>query len=272
MVERICRLYTMPVNAAKLTELVLERDQESSTAYATGLAVPHIRMEGFNDTLISMCFLDHPLDYDGTPVSWIVLIITNRSSSKLYLNIVAALLKFSRDPGSLKELKSLPDGSAVISYLKKMAVTVKESVSIGDLMISEPITISPDAKLSELAGVMNGKDIAVLPVVDAQMRYLGEVDVLNLLKVGIPDYLMMMDHLGFMSNFEPLEHLFEQEDLLSVREIMSREEVVLSPSTSIIEGVFEMIRHNKRLFSVVDNGRLVGVITAMDIFKKVFRS
>ncbi len=272
MVARICHLYTMPVSAAKLEELVLERDSESSTAYSTGLAIPHVRLDGFNDTLIAMCFLEHPTDYEGTPVSWIVLIITNRSSSKLYLSIVASLMKLAKNEETIRELRLIKEPGALISQVKRMMVTVKETLTIADLMITEPITISPDAKLRELGKIMNGRDIAVVPVVDEQMRYLGEVDVLKLLKVGIPDYMMMLDNLGFLGSFEPLENLFEKEDLISVREIMSREEEVLSPSASIIETVSVMIRHDKRLFSVVADGKLVGVISSMDVFKKVLRS
>ena len=112
----------------------------------------------------------------------------------------------------------------------------------------------------------------MLPVVDAQNTYLGEVGVINLLKVGVPDYLMMIDNLNFLSNFEPLEHLFDKEDIVTVREIMYANHVTLSPSTSIIEAVTLMIRYKCRFFSVVENGKLVGVLTAMDVFSKVFKA
>ena len=83
----------------------------------------------------------------------------------------------------------------------------------------------------------------------------------------------MLDNISFLRSYEPLEKLFEQEDLLTVGEIMSRDEDFLSPDTSIPEAVFEMIQHHKRFYSVVDSShKLVGVVTASDIFRKVIKA
>lgn len=272
MVLRICKVNSLPICGSKLVDLIVQRDRESSIAYPTGLAIPHVRMEGLNDTVLSICILNKPVDYDGTPISIIVLIITDKAASRLYLNLVAALLKASKDQAVMAQLTSCRDGHELLATIKKLEIRVKENLSIQDIMITKPVTIGPDAKLSELGKVMAENDMAVLPVVDSQNTYLGEVGVINLLKVGVPDYLMMIDNLNFISNFEPLEHLFEKEDIVSVREIMYANHVVLSPSTSIIEAVTLMIRFKCRFFSVVENGKLVGVLTAMDVFSKVFKA
>jgi mannitol/fructose-specific phosphotransferase system IIA component (Ntr-type) len=272
MVGRICRLHKLPTCGKKLVDLILARDAESSTAYSSGISIPHVRMHSFNDTLISICLLTNPIDYDGIPVKLVVLIITDTSSSKLYLNIVSALLKLSKDADAIAMLNQAKDGHGVIQTLKQLNIAVKDKVTIGDIMISNPVSILPEATLRDLGNKMSEYKVAGLPVVDKDMNYLGEVDVLNLLKVGIPDYMLMMDHLGFLSNFEPLEKLFATQDVKTVKDIMSTEDEPLKSTDSVIEAVFEMIQHKKRLFSVVDNGKLVGVITAMDVFKKVFKA
>jgi len=272
MVSRICRIHKLPSCGKKLLDMILARDAVSTTAYATGISIPHVRMDGFNDTLISMCFLSNPIDHDGIPIKLVILIITDTSSSKLYLNIVSALLKLSKDTEAIAKLNQVKDGHGIIQTLKQLNITVKDKVTIGDIMIAKPVSVLPEATLRELSNLMSEHKVAGMPVVDKEMNYKGEVDVLNLLKVGIPDYMLMMDHLGFLSNFEPLEKLFATQDVKTVKDIMSTEDEPLKSSDSIIEAVFEMIQHKKRLFSVVDNGKLVGVITAMDVFKKVFKA
>ncbi len=273
LVDRICHHHSLPVCGEGLTKLILERDEISSTAYPTGISIPHVRMEGFNDTLIGMAFMQNPIDYDGIKVHWICLVITNKSSSNIYLNLVSALLKLSKDAAVMRELGELRDGHAVVHRLHKMEIHIKRMITLEDIMVTEPITISPDAKLSELNTILCSKSISFLPVVDSNNRYLGEVSILHLLKVGVPDYLMMLDNVSFLRSYEPLEKLFEQEDTLSVRDIMSREEECLTPESSIPEAVFEMIQHQKRFFSVVDDRKkLVGVVTASDIFRKVIKA
>ncbi|NLN34798.1 MAG: CBS domain-containing protein, partial [Candidatus Cloacimonetes bacterium] len=89
----------------------------------------------------------------------------------------------------------------------------------------------------------------------------------------VPDYLMMLDNISFLSSYEPLERLFEQEDILAVKDIMQSDTEYLSPAASIPEVVFMMIQKQKRFYSVVDDsGKLVGVVTAMDIFRKVIKA
>jgi len=119
---------------------------------------------------------------------------------------------------------------------------------------------------------MNTCNIAGFPVVNAQGKFMGEVNILNLLKVGVPDYMLMLENLAFLQSFEPLEKIFEQEENVLVRDLMEKDVVTLSSNASIIEAVYEMIIQRKRYFSVVDQGELKGVITAMDIFRKVIKA
>jgi mannitol/fructose-specific phosphotransferase system IIA component (Ntr-type)/predicted transcriptional regulator len=273
LVERICRYHNLPICGSALLNMILERDQEASTAYPTGIAIPHIRMENYHDTVVGMAFLQTPLDYDGTKVHWVCLIISDKSSSNLYLNLVAALLRMSKDDSIVQTLASQHDGFGVVQYINKQEIQLKKEITISDVMISEPVTISQNALLAELSTLLCSKNLSFIPVVDDSGHYLGEVNILRLLKVGVPDYLMMLDNLSFLRSYEPLEKLFEQEDVLTVKDIMEKKEEYLTPDASIPEAVFEMIQHHKRFYSVVDDkGKLVGVVTAMDIFRKVIKA
>jgi nitrogen PTS system EIIA component len=272
LVERICKHYKLPIDKDALLNMVLERDELSSTAYPTGISIPHIRMEDFDDTVVGMAFLQNPLDYDGTKVHWVCLVITDKSSSNLYLNLVAALLKISKDAELVAALMDT-DGFGVVQKIKHLEILLKKEITIADVMITDVISIPPEVLLSELSDILCSSRLSYIPVTDEAGHYLGEVNILHLLKVGVPDYLMMLDDVSFLRSYEPLEHLFEQQDLLRVGEIMHNSDVYLKPQASIPEAVFEMIQHHKRFYSVVDDaGLLVGVITAMDIFRKVIKA
>jgi len=269
LVDRLCSQYKLPVCGSKLLELIFQREEEVSSAYPTGIAIPHIRMDGLNDTLIAMTFLQNPLDYNGIKVSWVVLILTDKTSSKTYLNIVAALLKLSKDKEAMAALASAGDGYSVIQYLKRKEVEVKKDVTVADIMVQEPIAVQPQNSLRELINLMGTHRVAGMPVVDETGKYLGEVNVLNLLKVGVPNYVMMLDNLSFLASYEPLENLFGKQDILFVKDIMTTGDVFIRPESSIIEAVFLMFSQNKRYLSVVKEEKLVGLVTAMDILIKV---
>ncbi len=269
LVDRLCSQYKLPVCGSKLLELIFQREEEVSSAYPTGIAIPHIRMDGLNDTLIAMTFLQNPLDYNGIKVSWVVLILTDKTSSKTYLNIVAALLKLSKDKEAMAALTSAGDGYSVIQYLKRNEVEVKKDVTVADIMVQNPIAVLPQNSLRELINLMGTHRVAGMPVVDETGKYIGEVNVLNLLKVGVPNYVMMLDNLSFLASYEPLENLFGKQDILFVKDIMTTGDVFIRPESSIIEAVFLMFSQNKRYLSVVKDEKLVGLVTAMDILIKV---
>lgn len=272
LVEKLCRNHKLPTCGKALYDMVMKREAEMSTAYPTGLAIPHVRMEGFDDIVMSMMLLQNPLDYNGTKVSWVALIVTDATSSKLYLNIVSALMAMSKNADIMRSLFSAADSYSVVSIIRKANIHVDKEITIADIMISEPYSIHPDATLRELISAMDQYKVAGLPVVDEHKRFLGEVNILDILRVGIPDYLMMIEDLAFLSTFEPLERLFEKQEVLHVRDIMGTEGKVLQSTASIMEAVYEMMQHRSRYINVVDNGELKGVITAMDIFRKIVKA
>ncbi|MFA7543427.1 MAG: PTS sugar transporter subunit IIA, partial [Candidatus Cloacimonadaceae bacterium] len=47
LLGRICQKQELPECGEELLTKIIKRDQESSTAYPTGIAIPHIRVEGF---------------------------------------------------------------------------------------------------------------------------------------------------------------------------------------------------------------------------------
>jgi CBS domain-containing protein len=274
IIERICLFHKDILSNYddNLLRAILDREKEAPMVYPSGIAIPHIRLDGLADTLIGMTFLQTPLNYDGIKVDWIVMIFTDKTSSKIYLNIVAALLKISQDSEIMNQLRSFNDGIEVINYLRQCKITVGQELSVADLMVKNPVCIQSDDTLSKINSLMNEFNISLVPVVDENGNYVGEVDILNVLKVGMPDYLMMIDDITFLRSYEPLESLFEKEEIVKAGEIMQKNARVLSPTTSIVETVYYMIKENKRHFCIVDKEYLVGIITAMDIFRKVIKA
>ncbi len=274
MVQAVCKLYQkeLPLCGVELLEKILERDRESSVGFPSGLAIPHVRLDGFNDTVICLSFLRQPLDFAGTRVSWIALIISDKASSKLYLNIVAALMRASKNPEFIHKVFACNTSHDIYVAFDKEQINIGKELHLSDIMTTHAITVSPEATMAELNTLINKYGHAVFPVVDDDSRFVGEVHIINLLKTGIPDYLLSMDNLNFLQTFEPLEKIFEQEYSLYVKEFMDKEPPTIEPTASIIEAVSMMIQHQKRFFCVVEDKRLKGIITAKDIFRKVIKA
>lgn len=272
LVKTLCHNHKLPLSPEEIYNLIIQRELEASTVYPSGIAIPHVRLDGFQDILIGMLFLQNPITQNGIKITWIVLIFTDKSSSKIYLNLVSALMRLSKDPQLIADLISAEDGHAIFNLIKKKEIVIKKELYIEDIMNREIVSVTPYASLRELIRLMGVHKVAGLPVVDEDGYFVGEVNILTLFKVGIPEYLTRMDNLDFLTSFEPLENLLEKQDELLVKDIMIVDNEVLKPKTSIIEAVNEMIKMKKRYMSVVDDKKLVGIVTAMDVFNKVIQA
>ncbi|HOV17060.1 MAG TPA: PTS sugar transporter subunit IIA [Candidatus Cloacimonadota bacterium] len=272
MVDKICKFYKLPQCGKELYELILKRDAEAPTVYPNGLDIPHVRLDNFNDTLICICIPRRPITDNGQTIRLICLILTDKTSAKLYLNIVSAIVRASKSEDFFTKLLNQKDGNEVYNILKELNLAVKEDLTVKDIMTVEPIVIKETATLKEMGDLLSGHNITNLPVINEAGYFVGEVNILQYLKVGLPDYLMMLDNLLFLKSYEPFETLYEQEEKVLVKTIMTKPEHVLNPDNSIIEAVFKMLQTNRRFFTVVQEGKVAGTITAMDIFRKVVRS
>jgi len=111
-------------------------------------------------------------------------------------------------------------------------------------MIMNPITLSPDRPLKEAAAAMQRFRISGVPIVDAAGKLVG---------------IITNRDLQFERNFEQ-----------PVREVMTKEHLVTAPvGTNLDEAERILARHRIEKLPVVDSeGRLKGLITVKDIFKR----
>ena len=86
-----------------LTQVLLAREASGSTGIGDGIAIPHVRQPivlGGTPASISLCFLDHPVDFcaiDGTAVHTLFLMIS--TTVRGHLQTLARLSSALSDPG-----------------------------------------------------------------------------------------------------------------------------------------------------------------------------
>ncbi len=272
LIDKICASFKFKNCSERIMDLVIKREAESPTVYPTGMAIPHVRIDGLDDTIIAVCIPRKPIVDNEQEVKIYILILTDKNVSSLYLNVVAAFMRISKDKELFKTLLDAKDAHAFINHIKDAAIKVKDEVIVSDVMTPNPHVINQNETLKSAAVIMNENRIHFLPVVDDNGDWVGEINILRYLKISLPDFMLMIDNLNFLRNFEPFERLYNEEEKVLVKDVMLHPEKNMKPDFSIIEAVFEMIQQNKQYFSVVKDKKVVGVITAMDIYRKVVRA
>ncbi|MBN1953443.1 MAG: CBS domain-containing protein [Anaerolineae bacterium] len=127
---------------------------------------------------------------------------------------------------------------------------------VKDRMTANPVTITPETSLKDALALIRSQPFRHLPVVDEDNRPVGIVTEKSLVYASpSPDLSLSV---------------FEIDYLLSrtmVSQIMQQETVVVSPEVPIEEAARIMVDHRIGCLPVVQDNRLVGIISDTDIFR-----
>lgn len=114
-----------------LLKVILAREELGSTAIGDGIAIPHARnplVFNIPFTVISMCFLEHPIDFgaiDGKLVYCLFTLIT--PTVRIHLQMLSQLAFVLRDP-KIKELVSAQGSrEEILHEFQRVEVSLKNS-------------------------------------------------------------------------------------------------------------------------------------------------
>lgn len=171
----------------------------------------------------------------------------------------------------MEKLTTAESPERFIGTIEELGYRVKKSLYVADIMTKEVVSVPETATLKDLIDTAYKHGLRYIPVVDASGTLAGEVGVMDIVKAGIPDYAFRIGSLKFLTELEPLSELLANEDKILVKSIMQKA-ATLPPTASVVEAAFEMTKNRKRHYTVVEDGKIVGVISYTDIFKKVLRA
>ncbi len=246
---------------------VLEREAMASTTFPTGVAIPHARIEDFEDLVIAVLVPEKPVD----DVHLLFLILTDLTRSSLYLNVLAAISAISRTEENIRKLTGAESPRDFIRMLESFDLKVKKTVLVQDLMNAPPVFLRPESTVKDALDFMVMNNFSYIPVCEEDGKLLGEASVHDILSIGLPSYAQMLTNLKFLSTLEPFEDLLKKESSIMLRSIMRPPPVTLSPDAVVFEAVFQLVKHNRRYLPVVREGRCVGVLSHMDLVTKFLR-
>ncbi len=126
---------------------------------------------------------------------------------------------------------------------------------VRDWMTPNPITVTPKTPLTEAHRIMKEHKIRRLPVVDRD-QVVGIVTLGDIREASPSDATSL-------SIFE-LNYLLAQ---LTLDKVMTRDPLTITSDSNIREAARLMLEHKIGGLPVVDNGKLVGIITESDIFR-----
>jgi len=136
-------------------------------------------------------------------------------------------------------------------------------------MKREVVAVSAAATVREAARWVVKRRVGTLPVVDQQGVLVGVVRIKDLLKVFMPDFVILLDNIDFVHDFGVEESLRPKDVAeaarLTMRDLM-RPPVSVEQTSGLLRAFATMDKHDIQDLPVVDeSGRLVGIASRVDI-------
>lgn len=142
---------------------------------------------------------------------------------------------------------------------------------IRDIMDSSPATVAPDASVEEVVSTLREHQLPGLPVVDPDGRCVGIVTEADLIlpdedgDLHIPHYVNLFGGTIFLEPLGRFEERLRKAFAATAADMMTRDPDTVAPDTSVREAarLIHDTGHNR--LPVVEDGRLVGVVTRVDV-------
>ncbi len=271
MVKSIRHEFALSMTEEDIVQKILQREEERPTILGECFWVPHFRIPDLEDLIIAVAFPKKPFAVGGNDIKGVFLILTGPSRSTLYLNALSALSTVVGDSTFCKKVQEGLDFENFCDFLDERNIHIKKDLTLRDIMSTDIHVVNENQNLEEVLDLFAKYQLSYAPVVNAHNKFIAEINMLDIMRVGMPAYTSGLPTMNFLTSFEPFEELLKHEKDIFVRQIMRKPEVVLHPDTSIVEAVFEFTNHRRRHLPVAEGETIVGVVSYMDMLNKVLR-
>jgi CBS domain-containing protein len=142
---------------------------------------------------------------------------------------------------------------------------------ISEIMDSNPATVAPDASVADVVAAMREHELPGLPVVDADGQLLGIVTEADMVlpddqgDLHIPHYVNLFGGTVFLESLHRYEGRLRKAFASSAADMMTAEPDTVGPDTSVREAARLIHESGHNRLPVVEDGRLVGVVTRLDV-------
>ena len=150
--------------------------------------------------------------------------------------------------------------------------------TVKEFMNKDVVFLSPDNTIFEAAKLLAQLDIAGAPVVEKD-KIVGIISISDIIKFidikmgklpkidapGLPSFLLaLMQMKKIRSDFQKeLDKITK----FSVKEVMTKNVIIVSPSSTLIEAAELMEKHNVNRLPVVSDGKLIGIVARADLIR-----
>lgn len=106
----------------RIRDAVFEREKIMSTGVGKGLAIPHGKAAGIEQTYAAFAILEDPVDYeaiDDQPVSMVFLLVGPQASNSLHIKMLSRISRLMNNSEFRERLRTCSTADDIIEQFKE---------------------------------------------------------------------------------------------------------------------------------------------------------
>lgn len=144
-------------------------------------------------------------------------------------------------------------------------------MKIEEIMQKEVISVSENADIKEIAKALTDNKVSGLTVVNAQGDLVGIVSEGDLLhketNPRMPDYVDILGAIIYYHGMKRYHDDYRKLMATKASDIMTTKMITVSKETTVEEAAQLMVQHSIKRLPVIENGKMIGIISRADIVR-----
>jgi CBS domain-containing protein len=151
------------------------------------------------------------------------------------------------------------------------------ALTVADIMDDDPVTVGPDDDVETVVRLLRRNELPGVPVVNEGGRCVGIVTEADLViadeqgDLHIPHYVELFGGVVFLEPLRRFEERLKKAVASRVEDLMTAEPTTIESGASVHEAGRLIARSGHNRLPVIEHGRLVGVVTRVDVLEALTR-
>jgi CBS domain-containing protein len=143
--------------------------------------------------------------------------------------------------------------------------------TVAEIMTRDLTTVGKETTVRELAELFINKRISSLPVLDSNGTLIGIVTESDLIEQGknvhLPTVITLFDWVIYLESEKSLERELKKMGGRTVGDIYQQEVITIDAGATVSEAADIMSNRHVNAIPVMENGRLAGIVSRIDIIR-----
>jgi CBS domain-containing protein len=151
------------------------------------------------------------------------------------------------------------------------------ALTVADIMDADPVAVQPDDDVETVVRLMRRHELPGVPVVNEGGRCIGIVTEADLViadeegDLHLPHYIELFGGVVFLEPLRHFESRLRKALASTVADLMTAEPATIEADADVAQAGRTIAREGHNRLPVVEHGRLVGVVTRVDVLEALTR-